>query len=141
MVQQTGWVATNSPVTITPTSGTNITGEDLGEVQVLTISGQVFNDVAGSGTYASGDPGLSGWTIDLLNSADSVVAGAQTDANGDYTLTGVVPGTYTVEEVPQSGYVQTTAPASYSVTVVQARNLTGSNFGDFQLATVSGEVL
>ena len=141
VVQQTGWVATNSPVTITPTSGTNITGEDLGEVQSSTISGQVFNDVAGSGTYAAGDPGLSGWTIDLLNSANHVVASAQTDANGDYTLTGVVPGTYTLEEVPRSGYIQTTAPASYDVTVAQDENLTGYNFGDFQLATVSGTVL
>ena len=121
-------------------AGPNITGEDLGEFQVSTISGQVFNDVAGSGTYASGDPGLSGWTIDLLNSANTVVASAQTDANGNYTLTGVVPGTYTLEEVPQSGYVQTTAPASYSVTVVPGENPTGLNFGDFQLATVSGEV-
>ena len=60
VIQQTGWVAPNSPVTITPTSGTNITDEYLGEFQGQTISGQVFNDIAGSGTYASGDPGLSG---------------------------------------------------------------------------------
>ncbi|MFI5458474.1 MAG: SdrD B-like domain-containing protein [Isosphaerales bacterium] len=140
VVQQTGWVATNSPVTIAPTSGANIPGEYLGEFQSSTISGQVFNDVAGNGTYASGDPGLSGWTVDLLNSAYSVVASAQTDANGNYTLTGVVPGTYTVEESPKSGYIQTTAPAIYYVKVVKGQNLAGLNFGDFQLATVSGEL-
>jgi RHS repeat-associated protein len=140
VVQQTGWVATNSPVAIAPTSGTNISGEYLGEFQSLTISGLVFDDVAGNGTYASGDQGLSGWTVDLLNSVHSVVASAQTDANGNYSLTGVVPGTYTVEEVPQSGSIQTTAPAVYDVTVVQGENPTGLNFGDFQLATVSGEL-
>jgi protocatechuate 3,4-dioxygenase beta subunit len=139
-VQQAGYVASPGPLTETPTSGTNISGLELGESQSLTISGQVFNDVAGSGTYAAGDQGLSGWTIDVLNSAHSVVASAQTGANGNYTLTGVGPGTYTVEEVPQSGYIQTTAPAIYSVTVVQGQNSTGLNFGDFQLATVGGEL-
>ncbi len=89
VVQQAGYVPSNSPITITPTSGTNLTAEDLGEFQGLTIGGQVFNDVAGSGTYARSDPGLAGWTIDLLNSAYSVVASAQTDANGNFTLTGV----------------------------------------------------
>ena len=59
----------------------------------------MFNDIAGSGDYASGDPGLSGWTIDLLNAAHNVVATAQTDGNGDFTLAGVAPGRYTVAEV------------------------------------------
>src|SRR5271157_2598176 len=139
-VQQAGYVASPGPLTETPTSGTNISGLKLGESQTVAISGEVFNDVAGSGTYAAGDQGLSGWTIDLLNSAKDVVASAQTDTSGNYTLTGVGPGTYTVEEVPQSGYIQTTAPAIYSVTVVQGQNSTGLNFGDFQLATVGGEL-
>ena len=140
VIQQTGSVASNSPVTITPTSGANITNEDLGEFQGLTISGQVFNDVAGSGTYASGDPGLSGWTIDLFNAAHNVVATAQTDANGNFTFAGVAPGTYTVAEVTQTGFVQTTSPASFNVTVVVGQSLSGLTFGDFQLATVTGEV-
>ena len=140
VVPQAGWVATNSPITIAPTSGTNLSAEDLGEFQGLAISGQVFNDVAGIGTYAAGDQGLSGWTVELLNNAYSVVASTQTDASGNYTLTGVGPGTYTVEEVPQSGYIQTTSPAIYSVTIVQGQNSTGLNFGDFQLAAVSGEL-
>jgi len=140
VVQQSGWVATNSPITITPTSGTNITGENLGESQTTTVSGLVFNDVTGSGTYASGDQGLAGWTIELVNSAHSVVSTAQTNASGNYVLGGATPGTYQAEEVPQSGYVQTTSPAIYNVTIVKGQNLSGINFGDFQLATVTGEV-
>ncbi len=139
-VQQTGWVATNSTVVITPTSGTNISAGNLGEFQTITLSGQVFDDVAGSGTYASGDAGLAGWTIDLLNSANNVVDSAQTDPNGDYSLTGFGPGTYIIEEVPQNGYIQTTAQSFYSVTTVEGQDTTGLNFGDFQLATVGGEI-
>jgi YD repeat-containing protein len=140
VVQQAGWVPTNSPIIITPTSGLNISGENLGEFQSITLSGQVFNDVAGSGTYESGDPGLSGWTIDLLNNAYSVVASAQSNANGNYVLTGFRPGTYMVEEVSRSGYVQTTTPAFYSETTVEGQTVNGLNFGEFQSVTVSGEV-
>ncbi len=140
VVQQAGYVATNSPVTIVPTSGTNISGEDLGEFPGLTISGQVFDDVAGSGAFAAGDPGMAGWTIELVNSANSVAATATTDSSGDYTLAGILPGLYRVEEVLQTGYTETTAPAIYYVTMVAGQNLSGINFGDFQLATVSGEV-
>ncbi len=140
VVSQSGYVATSpASVTLTDDNGQADT-VNFGEFVPVTVGGEVFNDVTGSGTYASGDQGLSGWTIDLLNSADSVVASAQTDANGNYTLTGVGPGTYTVEEVPRSDYVQTTAPATYSVTAAEGQNSTSLNFGDFQLATVSGEV-
>ena len=91
VIQQTGWVASNSPITITPTSGTNITNEDLGEFQGVTISGDIFNDLAGNGSYSTADPGLEGWTVDLVNAAQSVVATSQTDSNGNYTLMGVAP--------------------------------------------------
>ena len=140
VAQQTGWVPTNSPITITPTSGTNVTSENLGEFQTATISGQVYDDLTGSGTYASGDDGLEGWTIDLVNSAHSVVASTQTDSNGHYTLSGVGLGTFTIEEMPMSGYVQTTAPAVYSETTTEGQDINGVNFGDFAFATVSGEV-
>ena len=140
VVQQTGWVATNAPISITPSSGSSISGEGLGEIQTTSINGQVFADLSGSGTFVSTDPGLSGWTIETLNAEDTVVSAAHTASDGDYSLTGIGPGSYTVLEIPESGYIQTTAPAIYHVTIVQGQNLTGINFGDFQLATVNGEI-
>ncbi len=137
-VQQAGYVASTSPVIETPTSGTNISGLDLGEFQTVTIGGEVYNDLDDSGTLQANDPGLSGWTVNLLNSANQVVQTATTGSGGDYSFTGVGPGTYTVADVLQPGYVQT-APAagSFSVPTTSGANVSGDNFGAIQGAQLS----
>jgi hypothetical protein len=106
------------------------------------ISGTVFNDLNGDGVQESGEPGLQGWTVQLLDSGLNIVGSAVTDANGDYTLTNVSPGTYTLQDVLQSGYVQTepASPGTYPLTMTSGGNVTGANFGDFQLVTISGTV-
>jgi serine-aspartate repeat-containing protein C/D/E len=55
---------------------------------------------------------LENVTVQLINSANVVVATTTTDAFGDYTFSNVVPGTYTVQfsNLP-SGYVFTTQNA------------------------------
>ena len=54
-----------------------------------------------------------------------------TDAAGNYKLTNLVPGPYTVRIVPQSGYVQTTPAIAYSVTIVaDGTQVVGKNFGE-----------
>ena len=70
----------------------------------------MFNDLNGNGTLDPGDPGLSGWTVDLLDSVGNIVATTVTDSNGDYSFSDLGPGTYTVQEDLQPGWVQT-APA------------------------------
>ena len=68
-----------------------------------TLNGEVYDDLNGNGTLDGGEPGLAGWTINLLNGSSSVVATTTTDANGDYSFTGVAPGSYTVAEVVPVG--------------------------------------
>jgi len=145
VVPQTGWVATNSPATITPTSGTNISGLELGEHQIVTISGGVFNDLSDSGVLNSNDPGLSGWTVELLNSSNQIIASDTTDSNGLYSFSNLAPGTYTIEDVLQAGYVQTTpASGSFSVVAPSGGQFSDENFGVYQaqqgplLYTVTG---
>jgi hypothetical protein len=54
-----------------------------------------------------------------------------TDASGNYELTNLAPGTYTVAIVPQAGYVQTTPASSYTVTITaDGTQITGKNFGE-----------
>ena len=135
-VQQPGYVASSRPLTGTTTSGTNISGLDLDEFQTVTISGEVFNDLSDSGVLNSNDPGLSGWTVDLSNGDQ-----ATTNSSGDYSFTDIGPGTYTITDVVQTGFVQT-APASgsFSVTTASGVNISGENFGTIQAAqlTVTG---
>ena len=63
-------------------------------------------------------PGLAGWTIQLDKDANGTVdATTATDANGNYSFTGLTAGTYRIREWNQSGWSQTTVnPADVTVT-------------------------
>jgi hypothetical protein len=75
------------------------------------ISGTKWNDINGDGVQDAGEPGLEGWTIFLdLNengSLDTDEPNTLTDASGNYTFLDLAPGTYTVAEVLQPGWMQT----------------------------------
>ncbi len=134
-VQQTGYIATTSPVVEAP-SGSNITGLALGEFQTVAISGEVYDDLNDSGTLASNDPGLSGWTVKLTSGSQNLQT--TTDSSGDYTFAGVGPGSFTITDVLQPGFVQT-APntGSISGSTSSGVNLSAENFGAIQAALLS----
>ena len=113
-VLQAGWTQT-APVpdyfwTVTVTAGATASGNDFGDFQNLTISGEKFNDLNGNGVQDAGDPGLPGWTIDLLDASGAIVATTVTDDSGNFSFTDVGPGTYTVQEELQAGWIQTFPP-------------------------------
>ena len=128
-------------VTVTKNAGTkDISHVDymLGVAPTGGIGGMKFNDVDGDGVKDPGDGGLSGWTIQLDKDANgSVDATTVTDANGNYSFTGLTAGTYRIREVNQVGWTQTTVNPG-DVTVVSGTNSTGNNFGNFQLGGISG---
>src|SRR5271157_5313779 len=143
-VLQSGYIETapSAPGTyaVTIATGQTINYLNFGDFQPVTLSGTVYNDLNGSGTLNSSDPGLSGWTIDLLNGSSQVVQTASTNSQGYYAFNGVGPGSYTVEEVLKGGFVQTSSPANYLEKIANEQNVGGLDFGNFQLATFSGEV-
>jgi hypothetical protein len=93
------------------------------------ISGMKFNDLNGNGINDA-EPGLVGWTITLTNESVGVVTNI-TDANGNYSFTGLADGNYTVEEVLQLGWSQT-APATgnFSITINGGNVIQGLDFGN-----------
>jgi hypothetical protein len=102
-----------------------------------TVSGTVFNDLNHNGLLDPGEPGLAGWTVfeDLNNNGirDSGEPFAITDASGNYTITGVLPGLSTFREELQTGYVQTVPgpPGALTFNVEGGHTYTGISFLDY----------
>jgi hypothetical protein len=146
-ILQAGWTETQPTApsftyTVTVTAGTNSSGWNFGNFLNITISGEKFNDLTGAAVFLPGDPGLQGWTIDLVNAKGKIVQQQVTGMDGSYTFTDVGPGTYTVQEELQTGWIQTfpAPPGTYTLAATSGGNLSGVNFGNFQLVTFSGTV-
>jgi protocatechuate 3,4-dioxygenase beta subunit len=140
---QGGWEQTFPALpgtyTVGITSGAASAGNDFGNYQYGTVSGQTFLDLNGNGLKDGGEAGLGGWRLRLAKGGlqvDSVLS----DGSGNYFFTKLSEGTYTVSEAVQSGWMQTTAPASYQLNVIKGTNAVNNDFGNFQLGAISGNV-
>ena len=110
------------------------------------ISGMKFDDLNGSGVQTAADPGLAGWTVyvDYKNNGVFVATdpSAVTGPGGTYTITGVLPGTWKVREVGQTGWT-TSLPATSdiygayrSVTVASSGSVSAVNFGNYEQTSI-----
>jgi hypothetical protein len=126
-----GWTQTLAPEAFTTTSGVNVHGLDFGNFKNVWIFGQKFNDMDGDGTKDPGEHGLAGWTIVLDGTRTAV-----TDQNGYYFFANVGPGSHTLTEVLQTGWMQTVAPEPFTVT--SGHPVCDKDFGNFKLVTLSG---
>src|SRR6202162_5605186 len=110
------------PVTLASggTSLNNVFGNFRG---ILTgaISGLKFNDANGNGVRDPGETGVAGVQITLSACPSPCVpppvAGTVTGADGGFSFTGILFGTYFVSETVPSGFQQTT-PATREIPVV-----------------------
>ncbi len=97
---------------------------------VASICGSILRDCDANGSV-TGEAGLAGWTV-KAQSGTTVVATATTDASGNYCLTNLAAGTYTVVVTPQPFYT-VTAPNGcndqQTVTVTACQNKGGIVFG------------
>ncbi|MBI3766698.1 MAG: hypothetical protein HY277_09405, partial [Ignavibacteriales bacterium] len=99
------------------------------------IHGTIYNDLNRNGVQETGETGLSGWTINI---SGPMSKSATSDANGIYSLDGLIPGIYVVKEVIKSGWMQTSATDSTVNLPIGGDSI--RNFGNFQLATIAGVV-
>ena len=139
-----GWVQTSFPETyvVTTTSGQNVGGLFFGNFRLVTLSGVVYDDTDGDGSRDEGEPGLSGWTVNLYDLAGSLVATQRTNRSGEYRFRNLGPGKYTVEEVRMRGWYQTDPASPFTHTVIPTSgvNQDGLDFGNFKLVRVVGRV-
>ncbi len=154
-VVQDGWVQSYpaSPGTQTVTLVSGVAGPtdiNFGNLRTTSFAGMKFEDLNGNGAKDTDEPGLEGWTI-MLKNGITEVASTQTVTGGAYSFTGIIPGTYVVEEVSKQGWAQTYPAGNvYTVVVINADQVTVTkadqtsvtstevNFGNVPTASISG---
>jgi Ca2+-binding RTX toxin-like protein len=103
------------------------------------IDGIAWNDSNGDGIWDTGEQALAGWTvyIDSVNNGqlDPWELSTVTDVNGQYTFTNLGTGEYNIREVLQTGWQQTSSPAS--VILGAGETLTDINFGNASIPTIT----
>lgn len=93
-----------NPGNNTGTARTEVPGAPVDPAVAASIAGTVYHDRNDNGIIDPGEEGIAGVTIELLQGG-VVVATTTTDANGHYSFTGLMPGTYTVHEVQPGGWI------------------------------------
>ena len=123
---------------------------NFGYVKKHSISGTVYLDQNRDKTKNTGDIAQSGVTVKLVDPSGNVVATTTTDADGNYSFTGLNDGTYTVQvdkTGPLASTEQTEDPSgngdsrSQAITFTRSDpDVTNVNFGYAEDYTVSGTV-
>ena len=123
-------------------SGQPLTASNLIVINSVThpsVTGTVYLDSNGNATQDSGESGLAGLTVYADINHDGVFdagdASAVTDADGNYTLTNLAAGTYSIRVAPASGLTLSSPPlGAISVTLAQGQVVAGQNFGEMLAA-------
>ncbi|MBQ8159360.1 MAG: carboxypeptidase regulatory-like domain-containing protein [Clostridia bacterium] len=89
---------------------------NAGAVVPSTIFGTVYLDDDFSGSMSGAEKGRGNITLQLLSSSGTVVDTVRTNAKGQYTFEGVLPGTYVMTANAPEGYAFTT-PGSGNVMI------------------------
>ncbi|RYJ00151.1 MAG: hypothetical protein EON47_14650, partial [Acetobacteraceae bacterium] len=96
---------------ITLVSGDNDTTHDAGFYAPITIGDRVFYDLNGDGRQGSGEPGIDGVGVTLLNGSGATLATTTTAGGGAYSFGGLAPGDYAVRFATPAGYTITAKDA------------------------------
>ncbi|MBR0870796.1 carboxypeptidase regulatory-like domain-containing protein [Bradyrhizobium tropiciagri] len=92
-----------SNLVISPASQ-NLDGENSAMYQPASIGDFVFDDANVNGRQDAGEAGIAGVTVNLLNTAGTVLATTTTDGTGHYLFSNLTPGDYKVGFVTPTGY-------------------------------------
>jgi hypothetical protein len=131
----TGTTPGTAATLTTTVGGVTLAGQPTIQVIAGAIDGTVFHDSNADGVQDSGELGLAGQTVYIdLNGSGAWQPGdptALTDANGNYKLTVLSAGTYTVRQSLLGGeLLSKPAGGSYQVTLAAGATVAGQNFAD-----------
>jgi protocatechuate 3,4-dioxygenase beta subunit/Ca2+-binding RTX toxin-like protein len=138
-------VSSTGTQAVTVTSGSS-TVVNAGEYGGSTVSGTVFTDSNADGAKQSGDAGLAGQIVNLIGpDGKTVIATATTDANGNYSFSGIAPGADTIQVVaaPGDSFSPVGADSTVSASGTKAVTVTSGsnavvNAGEYAPSTITG---
>lgn len=113
---------------------------------LVAITDRLWLDGDQDGVQDAGEPGISGVTVDLVNSAGVVIATDISDSNGDVSFAGIENGDYDLRVTDTFGrltdYNGTTTPADngYLDVFVFGFDVSGINFGYYGFGTIGDTV-
>jgi protocatechuate 3,4-dioxygenase beta subunit len=115
---------TGSATTAVLTSGQSAS-LPFGHYRPATISGSAWFDTDGSGTLGVGEPGMENIAVTLVGNSSGTVASATTGADGNFTMTGIVP---TGATLPDANYrLCWSLPTGLAYTIKGAQLTTDGN--------------
>ncbi|HRW82399.1 MAG TPA: SdrD B-like domain-containing protein [Methanothrix sp.] len=142
-VSQDGWTPTApdtgsqtvdlAEVNATDVSFGNVEEARPPEAPTRNITGFKFNDLNGNGVRDADEPGLAGWTINLV-APDGTETSTTTAEDGSYMFEGLAAGSYTISEESQSGWTPI-APDTGS----QSVNLSDADAADVSFGNAISE--
>lgn len=141
-----GWICTcpgpSAAYEFTVISGFEELNNNFGNFRLGRKGGYKWDDKNGDGVWDDGEPVLAGWTINLYKWDGAAWVFQEydvTDEFGYYEFTGLMAGTYKVEETLQDGWICTHPdPPYYEFTVTSGFSEIENNFYNFKLGVKAG---
>lgn len=130
-VLQSSWIQTSgsSTYTVALGSGSNSMNNNFGDFKLATITGTVFEDTSSNGTLDTGEHGMQGWTVQLIDSTGRVAAQSVTNGSGKYNFSNVLAGSYSLNELSAVAGTGVTATTSVTNIIVTSGSATTRDVG------------
>jgi hypothetical protein len=125
-------------------SGDSVPNNNFGNYRNARLEGTKIHDLNADGTENGDDAGLAGWTIFIDGNGNGELDGGETstttDADGDWSLSGLTPGqAYTIcEVVPADWHQSAPDPSCYEVTPSSGETIDELDFLNYQLGAIAG---
>ncbi|HEX7185265.1 MAG TPA: SdrD B-like domain-containing protein [Thermoanaerobaculia bacterium] len=94
-----GYVSTTGDRRTDTVIDDNVLTYDFGYRGTASLGDRLWLDADGDGAQESGEAGLNGVTVELLDGSGNIVAMTTTSGDGNYSFDHLAPGTYTVRVV------------------------------------------
>ena len=104
------------------------------------IGDTVWHDLDGDGVQDPGEPGISGATVRLVNTATSVVTVLVTNSDGRYLFAGLDAGDYsvTVDTSTVDSSFSLTTGGSFAVSLADGESFLAADFGFAEILPATG---